>query len=324
MAPIYSTDLNGFSGLCTLTAALVHEAAASYQRRTLVLAGSRGWSRAAAAAVLDTANLADILWLSDQAAEGFTTLEAAKAHQVLGRELDALVLDAYAGFDPDAFGAAVGAVRGGGLLLLLTPPFAQWPEFPDPQNARITVAPHHPETLSGRFLRRLVRVLETSRDLTLVREGIEPCTESDLSLPLAKKFTPAWMEGEECRTEDQRQAVEGLLRAARGHRHRPAVLISDRGRGKSAALGIAAARLLRRGAQRIILTGPRLESVLPALKQAVRLLPGCDAGRGHLHLGSATFEFVPPDALCLAPRPAELLLVDEAAAIPGAILQRLL
>ena len=327
MAPVHGTALSGFSRLRTLTTALAQEAAASYQRRTLVLAGSRDWGRAAAAAALEAANLTDVLWLTDQAAEGFDALEAAQAHKVLGRELDVLVLDAYAGFDPDAFGAAVGTVRGGGLLLLLTPPFARWPDFPDPQNARITVAPHRPhrpKALSGRFLRRLVRVLETSQELALVREGVEPAAESSPSRPLSTEFTPPWKEGEECRTEDQRQAVEALLRAARGHRRRPAVLISDRGRGKSAALGIAAARLLRQGARRIILTGPRLESVRPALEQAARLLPGCDAGRGHLRLGTAAFEFVPPDALCLAPRPAELLLVDEAAAIPGAILQRLL
>lgn len=315
---------SAFARLRALTERLIQEAAAGYQRRTLVLAGSRDWGRAAAGAALDAVVLRDVLWLTDRAAEGCDALEAAKARQVLGRELDALVLDAYAGFDPDAFGAAAGTVRGGGLLLLLTPPFARWPEFPDPQNARIGGASRRRGALSGRFLRRLVRVLETSRDLTLVREGIEPAEEDSPPRPSPATFTPPWKEGEECRTEDQRRAVAALLHAARGHRHRPAVLISDRGRGKTAALGIAAARLLGRGARRIILTGPRLESVLPALEQAARLLPGCDSGRGHLRLGSSAFEFVPPDALCLVPRPAELLLVDEAAAIPGTILQRLL
>ncbi len=324
MTLAHSAPCSGFSRLRTLTAALAHEAAASYQRRTLVLAGSRDWGRAAATAALNAAKLTDILWLSDRAAEGFDALEAAKAHRMLGRELDALVLDAYAGFDPNAFGAAVGTVRGGGLLLLLTPPFTRWPDFPDPQNARITAAPHRPESLSGRFLYRLVRVLESSQGLTLVREGVQLCAESSPSRPLTQKITPAWKEGQECRTEDQHRAVEAILRAAGGHRHRPAVLVSDRGRGKSAALGIAAARLLRQGARRIILTGPRLESVRPALEQATRLLPGYDTGRGHLRLGTAAFEFVPPDALCLTPRPADLLLVDEAAAIPGAILMRLL
>jgi tRNA(Met) cytidine acetyltransferase len=48
-----------------------------------------------------------------------------------------LVYDAYGGFDPDSFGAAAGALRGGGLLLLLTPPLDRWPDRPDPQAVRI-------------------------------------------------------------------------------------------------------------------------------------------------------------------------------------------
>jgi len=312
-----STAPQGFSRLRDLAAALAQDATSSYQRRTLLLAGSREWGRAAAVAALEAAQFSAALWITDQPQAPYPALETSKAHKVLGQELDALVLDAHAGFDPDAFGAAVGTVRGGGLLLLLTPPFDRWPALPDPQNSRIGA---EPDASGGRFLRHLVRVLGEAEAPVLVRED---CGLPDTPRPPPIPFKPQWRDAE-CRTEDQHLAVEALLRCARGHRRRPAVLISDRGRGKSAALGIAAARLLRDGTRRILLTGPRLESVRPALEHAARLLPGCEAGRGHLRLGSSIFEFVPPDALCLAPRPAELLLVDEAAAIPVPLLQRLL
>jgi tRNA(Met) cytidine acetyltransferase len=48
-----------------------------------------------------------------------------------------------------------------------------------------------------------------------------------------------------------------VLALARGRAHRPLVLIAHRGRGKSAALGIAAARLARDGLRRILVTAPR-------------------------------------------------------------------
>ena len=130
-------EAHGFSRLRELAAALAREAASAYQRRTLVLSGTREWCRAAAVTALEATELADALWITDQPQAPYPALEAAKAHKVLGQELDALVLDAHAGFDPDAFGAAVGTVRGGGLLLLLTPPFDRWPQLSDPQNSRI-------------------------------------------------------------------------------------------------------------------------------------------------------------------------------------------
>jgi tRNA(Met) cytidine acetyltransferase len=81
-----------------------------------------------------------------------------KVSRLLGQELQVLVIDAYDGFDPDAVGAAVGALVGGGLLLLLTPPLAQWRDYPDPQHARITVAPYGPEAVTGRLLQRQARL----------------------------------------------------------------------------------------------------------------------------------------------------------------------
>jgi tRNA(Met) cytidine acetyltransferase len=121
---------------------LLAQARSSRQRRVLLLAGERTWAIEQARRALAAADLlAGAGWLGDLAPDTVTPVAPSRVSRLLGRELPALVVDAYAGFDPDAVGAAIGALCGGGLLLLLTPPLAQWADYPDPQHARIAVAP---------------------------------------------------------------------------------------------------------------------------------------------------------------------------------------
>ncbi len=333
------------------------------------------------------------VWLSDGPGPDDRRPLAADP-RLLGEELDYLVYDAHAGFDPDGFGAATGALRGGGLLLLLTPPLPLWPQLPDPQARRVTVAPFRPDQLSHRFLTRLARVLGTATGLIRVEEGapipeslpapwwldpelaaasdraqgqnsntenapasvLESPPRATVQPPLPSPPPPGGREQEDqrlvlpmpgrvaggrerfppetgadpatdsgrsaqdldrlCRTADQRLAVAAILRAARGRARRPLVIIADRGRGKTAALGIAAGELLGSGRRRILVTAPRLAAVEPLFSHAAACRPGA-ASAGELR-------FQAPDALCQAPEPADLLLVDEAAAIPAPLLECLL
>ena len=308
-----------FEPLARFAVALKAAAQAARHRRALILCGRPGWCRDAARAVVGAGELGRVLWIGAEAPQGTWSLPAGQAHRVLGQEVDGIVFDAFGGFDPDAFGACSGAIRGGGLLVLLTPRWDAWPGYDDPEHARIAVHPVAPAAVTGRFLQRLVRVLgETGAPVVEQGAGVPLA-------PVARQPAPARPVGDgECRTDEQRQAVEAVVRVALGHRRRPLVLSSDRGRGKSAALGIAAARLLRQGVERILVTAPRLDAVEPLFEQAERLLPGANRQRGRLYDAAAAIEFVPPDQLVLSPRDAELLLVDEAAALPGAILERLL
>lgn len=317
-----------FAGIAAATATLAAAAQAHNHRRALVLAGAEPWCRQAAAAALADAASAPVLWISEHAPEGANAVKGAQAGSVLGREFDAVVFDAYSGFDVDAFGAAAGTVRGGGLLLLLTPPLDEWPAFPDPEHGRIAVAPFKAPDVTGRFLRRLARVMRTAAGVQVIEQGRE--TGYLVSDAISRTQdrggnAPYFVEQEpECRTADQRAAVEAIIRVATGHRRRPVVLTSDRGRGKSAALGIAAAHLLRQGIRRIVVTAPRLDAAAPVFEHARRVLPEATLARGALRLGEACLEFAPPDELVLAPRHADLMLVDEAAAIPAPLLERLL
>jgi tRNA(Met) cytidine acetyltransferase len=321
------------SPLERLAEALRAAARRTHQRRVLLLAGGSGWCRRQADGVLSILRPEEPLWVGTHAPAGTPSTPADRASKLLGRECDALVFDAHEGFDPNAFGAVAGTLRGGGLLLLLAPALTEWGNFPDPEKARVAVHPFTAGQVSGRFLRRLAAVARTSPGVTVVTEGeaipdmgrdeaVETAPFDTEESPQPTGHAAPWTHA--CRTPDQAAAVEAIVHTATGHRRRPVVLVSDRGRGKSSALGIAAAHLLRQGGHRILVTAPRREAAAAVFEQAARLLPEADAARGDLHLDGARLAFAPPDALSLEPRPADLLLVDEAAAIPTPLLTRLL
>lgn len=230
----------------------------------------------------------------------------AELHRVLGTTLDFAVLDARAGFNPNAFGQLCGTIRGGGALLLLTPPAEQWPDYPDPEYASLCVEPYQPADLRGGFLHHLCTGLEHS-DL-LLRWG-----ENTRVWP---RLPPVQTEAETvkgpCLSADQAEAVDRIL-ALTGQRRAALVLTADRGRGKSAALGIAAASLLREG-KKVTLTAPSRVAAGAALERVQALLPEA----------AVRLRFARPDELLHQPGEMDLLLIDEAAAIPTPVLIRLL
>lgn len=302
---------------------LVRDAADTGQRRGLVLAGGADWCTSGAREVLSGLEFGESMWVTAHPPAGVRALSGAQARKVLGREVDALVFDAHSGFDPDAFGAAVGTLRGGGLLLMLVPPLAEWPSFADPERARIAVAPYTASQVGGRFLQRLAEVLSAADGVAVLSQDGSVRQPRPLPRPAAGEGAPP-RPAAPYRTEEQRLAVEAVERVARARSPRPLVLTSDRGRGKSGALGLAAARLLRLGSGRILVTAPRLSACEALFEQAAGQLPEAEMGRGRIRWGGGAIEFVPPDDLCLTPRTADLVLVDEAAAIPAPLLEQLL
>jgi tRNA(Met) cytidine acetyltransferase len=290
-----------------------------------VIAGEPAWAMAMASTaleqLLEQLNRPAYLWIGDAENIEIASLKNDQALTRLGGESDILVYNAHSGFDPDAFGALSGTLRGGGLLLLLTPPLAAWHTYTDPEAERIRVAGYAMDKLKGRFLARIAQILANDPNTLVVTPGVIP-------LPLASlDATPAEtvpFSHPECRTRDQLKAVEAIIRVVKGHRKRPLVLTSDRGRGKSSALGIAAARLIREGCKQILVTAPRQAAVSALFEQAVRALPRAKGSPLQIDWEGGRIRYHAADYLLSNPRPAALLLVDEAAAIPTQLLEGLL
>ncbi len=249
------------------------------------------------------------LWLGDAPPDGWESLPAGKVRQKLGQELDLLVFDGHSGFDVDAFAAICGCLCGGGLLVLLLPD----PDgFLDPYLSRISA---HPERFHHRFIHRFIALLRQ-----------QPFSWIEPGQPMPAWSAPAGggESGPLQLTPDQTRALADLQRTGLGRGRRPLVMIADRGRGKSTVLGLAAAELLQQGLRHILITAPRVEMVQALFDQAQGALADGQRDGWSLRLGESCMQFIPPDELLRSGPEADLLLVDEAAAIPAALLEGLL
>lgn len=264
------------------------------ERRLLVLAGSESWGQGLARELWQQ----DALWLG-QGPDEYQPQPAAKTSRYLGRSFPVLVFNAHSGLHPDAFGAVLGCVAAGGVVLLLCPPLADWPGYADPDLQRYVALPEQARGRHSRFIQRLVRLLQQDAHTLIWQQGA--CRPA-----LPPPGHHAWhlqRDRRGCLNPQQRQALAMILQSCR--RRRPLVLTADRGRGKSSLLGLAGARLLDAG-RRVLLTAPSPHTAHNALAQS--------GGR---------LDFIAPDALLQQRPAADLLLVDEAAAIPVPMLQTL-
>lgn len=308
---------------CELARSLKSAAGKSGHRRLLVCAGDLDWCKAQVVEMVPALAGESVLLIgegfSDPALPGTEVIAAKKCLSRLGREHENIIFNAHAGFDVDAFGAISGTLCAGGLMVLLTPALDQWPYFHDPEHRRMLVYPQHIEDVSGRYLQRLSQIIKTSDLLSLLTQSGVSRIQADKD-NLDKKTHGETEEAvtAPCKTGSQMRAVRGIHKVFRGHRRRPLVLTADRGRGKSASLGIAAAQLLLEGVEQITITAPSRSTADIVFQHAGNVL-----GERHAAL-SGRLQFIAPDDLVQTLPATQLLLVDEAAAIPTPLLEKML
>jgi tRNA(Met) cytidine acetyltransferase len=225
----------------------------------------------------------------DQLGVGPDRVHATRVHELIGRSRHSVTVDGHAGLDPDLLGAAAGAVAGGGALVLLMP-HRPWRD--DPWAERLASWPHTVRDVRRDFLARLARVLEAAPGVTFLEPGVLP-PEPETGRREAVAPPAA--------TADQARAIADIVAALSGSCPVPAVLIADRGRGKSSALGLAVEQL----EGPIAVTGPGRGAAAEVLARAEE--------RG-VHA-----DWVEPRDLRGLPRD-RVLLVDEAAALPAELL----
>lgn len=256
-------------------------------RRLLVISGEPVWCAQQAADVM--AQLpGDWLWAGKPEGTGLCC-EPQAIRTLLGREFHHAVFDARDGFHAEAFAALAGTLRAGSWLLLLVPEWDDWAQRPDADSLRWSEA--DTPCASTHFVHHVQQSVLADPRVVLWRQPF-PRTFSPVAI------RPDW----QVDNRAQQDILTQLLNAPPGIY----ALTAARGRGKSALAGMLAAHWP--GRCRVTAPGRVSTDVLA-------------------QFAGERFQFVAPDRLLaeaeqLAPG-VDWLLIDEAAAIPAPLLQRL-
>lgn len=265
-------------------------------RYGVVFNGDTTWQNSTISNYLKAANAQSVFQIGGTPFEGVIHAPAKKGQQLLGRECQVLVCDFREQFDANGFSAALGALVGGGLLLVLSPSLKESEYAEESVFGQRWLQIHFEKLLS-------VSQTDEASGLKCSFDSLPPKNNDEKPLD---------------RFEQQKAAIELVKKVVSGHRKRPLVLTADRGRGKSSTLGIAAAQLLtERSGLNIVVTAPSVKAIEPVFLHATQRLDGCEAvSATHVCYQGGSLRFVAPDELLKLKPACDLLLVDEAAAIP--------
>ncbi len=266
------------------------------QRRCVVLQGDDVWQKSICPRLLSRFNSDNIIEIagSQNAVYSDASLTYSQAKSLIGQEYDVVIFHLAGDVSADSLGIVVGTIRAGGVLVLC---------LQEVQAA-------------GRWLQRFMTLTQSYVSSGPVFYCLNP------SDPIPALSPPSHVEM--TTTAEQLEAIKAVQKVVTGHRRRPLVITADRGRGKSAALGMAAAELLRQGKSQIIVTAPSLSAAKMVFEHAARVLCDAEVSTSKIVYQGKTIVFMAPDALLASNCDADLVIVDEAAAIPSAILSTLL
>ncbi len=270
-------------------------------RYGVLLEGDQAWQSQELESYLSDLDSPTAFVLGELSVAGATNIAFNKGQQLLGRECQVLICDFRTEFDANSFTAALGALVGGGVLFVIPPA-------------------GHETTLSQVWLRRQFDKLICLSQKAL-SEGSEVAGVSAMPALPEVVFTPDGFD----KYEQQKLAIEAIEKVMFGHRKRPLVLTADRGRGKSSALGIASANIIKaKRSVTIVVTAPNVKAIQPLFEHAQKLLPNSSMENRHTLVNEQSkIVFVAPDEVLRTQPDCDLLLVDEAAAIPLPMLQRM-
>lgn len=206
----------------------------------------------------------------------FKTLE-----QIMGTTWDVLVADFRLDFRPNDLGRLIEVVRGGGLIILITPKLSEWGSMRIPFHKDMVTEPYTLEDIYPIFIRHVVNSLRESSGVYVLRDDgyLEGILPPKILFRKRETVIPKDITIDEkiylmALTQDQVDAIYAIDRGTL--RDRPVVITADRGRGKSVALGLGIAGVMIRDYRsdkkvRIVLTAPEPVNVKEVFNFARRV-----------------------------------------------------
>jgi len=269
--------------------------------------------------------------------------------KVLGQTYSSLLIDFTEGFHPNDLGIIVETIKEGGLIIAFSPPLDAWENLKSRWHEDLVSEPYTVEDVTGRFFARFMR-------RTMQAEGIIIFDADKREILKHYEFEPREISREEivipeeieikrklyklCATQDQVRVLQLFERFFERERERKAVVITaDRGRGKTAILGIATPYIISR-MERLLKRPVRIMVVAPtpqAVQTYFRFLLKAMVRQGMTNYFAkesngiitvvnskyARIEYVVPRRAMVEKDIADVIIVDEAAGIDVPVLLKI-
>lgn len=327
---------------------IVNEAISSGERRLIAVSGSNSLNAARRIVELYTSNSrGNVLGLlmSVNASETYkswlekpivnfnaTAIDYAKTGEVTGGTWNILVLDVSIQFSPNDIGRLVEVVSGGGLVIFTLPPINEWISKPTLFQKWLIVPPYSEKDLRHIFKRRFINTVINSEGTWLLdlekneAIGKPRHTKTEVNVkPEAEGICKLAL------TSDQVNVIRECEKAFKDEGRKTVVILANRGRGKSAAIGLVLADIVSKGiVKRVVITSPEptgASTLYRFLKDGlsflnVKYIEEKEGILDTIKIGDVKIVYMRPE---LASRVrADVKIVDEAASIPIPLLYRII
>lgn len=269
------------------------------------------------------------------------------SEKVLGTTCQVLVMDLLHDLKPNDVGRLLGIVEGGGLIIFLTPPFDVWINMKTLFKNSLTV-PKYPEPrhifikwfIDKLFEHEGIYIFDVDQGkLIKVPESVNRCSIVSREVKIHDKTIFSRELYELALTQDQVEVVklieENFIENPGKGRRVTLVVVADRGRGKSCAIGIGIVGLIMellrfKNRVRVGVTARDSLSVQSLMNLANRSLRRLNIRFREIRRGDNLVEIKgdrfsieywhPADIIKLK---LDVLIVDEAAGIPVPLLHRM-
>ncbi|MCX8162577.1 MAG: GNAT family N-acetyltransferase [Candidatus Bathyarchaeota archaeon] len=267
--------------------------------------------------------------------EGLVSLDALSLDEsdlALGGTWDLLLVDFSKQFRANDLGRLTEAVRGGGLLIFCIPSIDEWLSTLTPFERKLISKPYTESDFKHLFKRRFISKIIDHPGVWLIdlEKGEVHGEEIKVARSASSRFTVN-LYGIPL-TEDQLKTIEAFQKLIEARGRSCLLVLADRGRGKSAAIGLGLAwytkKLLDEGRSRLILlTAPEPSNTKTLIEFLVRGLDNLHIGYSvrevggiirRVEVGSIEIAYTQP--IVAAKSRVAVKIVDEAAGIPIPIL----
>ncbi len=271
-----------------------------------------------------------------------TDIKFSQLNEILGQTFDILVLDLTNQLKPNDLGILIETVRGGGIIFVLTPNFEAWIKNITIFHKTLITPPFSIDDINFRFTPFFIDSLKKYKGIIIfdslnhkILEGSYSSQNPHPKTKVIQKTAPfKKLFYDLVATDDQRSFLNSLeFILQKDRKKRVLILTSDRGRGKSAILGIGAVAIshilvekLNFSHVKILITAPNVENVEIFFQFAEKALKNLNykinIRKKSIITDTITIQY--KDLLEVVNQKSYLTIIDECASIPIPILFEIL